>query len=111
MCIRDRIDIVDCRMGACTLRNPTPNDGTAFVSFDIPVEEFDLALMSGAHSKEVLKTNGEMVFLFSLNGIGKVVSGTETYSLVPGKAIIIPAKISEVEISLNEGTLYKVVVP
>ncbi len=105
------IDIVDCRMGACTLRNPTPNDGTAFVSFDIPVEEFDLALMSGAHSKEVLKTNGEMVFLFSLNGIGKVVSGTETYSLVPGKAIIIPAKISEVEISLNEGTLYKVVVP
>lgn len=104
------IDIVNCRMGAAPIVSSTPVVGTPFRRFPTPAAEFEVQVGSGKFEAQV-KTNNRPELLFSLDGEGILkVDGVPTM-ITKGQAMLISAQIPTYELSVVNGSVYRVVVP
>ena len=103
--------IIDCRMGLPNLVRPSGLVGSEFKRYVTAAKEFEVqVLQSSAEISNVTKNKPEL--LFPLNCKGSIKWGEEaSIEFQKGRAVLIPSFLGKYSVQLEEGSLYRVIVP
>ncbi len=103
--------IIDCRMGLPDLVRPSGLGSAEFKRYVTAAKEFEVqVLQSSVEVSNITKNKPEL--LFPLNCKGSIKWGEDaSIEFQKGRAVLIPSFLGKYSVQLDEGSLYRVIVP